>query len=616
MVKKKTNKNMSSVARNVEVVEVVACSNSGPSRKTLKNRERRMKQKLKKKAGVIQSSVVPSKGLVGGANSLAYAHQVAGQVLTNEKFCLSEASKSFIMKHLNPNGEYGTKDFCGKVPDGALVQSAAVRFIQAFTVKPPNQLTNQLPLDGNTWTLISWSMPQFRYPMVLIASMENTQPTTEEISIFVQTFNNFTFVEETNEGFYPNWTSVTGTGLYFAVIKWKALEGISGPTETGFSQLVQQYRITSEGITVYNNTPTLIDQGMIVGAQFNSNYDHINSPTTVDDAGFIGGTFLFSRRVSPTLPLEMQFSMPGLSITAVGAVFGSLSSGSFVLNNNVNFISAGVNAAAGDALTWNQTATNLTLTHVVSGTQLLNIVLNSNGLWAVTFLNIKIGLSGELGIELSPKVNVVQVPAFDIENLMQASPKTVVLTMKEDNGGYMVKRLFQPVFNMTDASTFAPVRFNFSTTTKDELYGATNNLQDTFDKNFSVGVIAMTAIPTSCNPFIKIQRHIEVIAPPDSPWMPFMEVCPRMQEEVSTIIRTFAEEHPFMYPESYNIMDKLFGMVMGAIESIPLVGATLPAIKGIISKLVGGANSGKKPNGDDAIEMFEKLLQAIKNVRT
>lgn len=513
---------------------------------------------------------------------------------------LSPEAEGFIVKHLDPNGEYNTEMECCHVPDGALPQSAIIALRDQFAIKSPLNTTSTISLSGDTWTLLLWAMPTFRYPLVMIATMSDSEPSSADMEIFTIAFNNFPFNVETGAGFYPNWVAVVGSALFFAVREWEALTSVAPPTATGFSSLLSQYRITSDGITIFNNTPTLVDQGMIIGTQFNANFQNVAASVVVDDTGDFSAVIAISWTFVNGASLVWNWTTPGLLLpNQTGAASGSTATGTFVTPNQFTVVATGTTITQGSTITWSQLSSgNLQFSTVAAG---IFLTVQTGPSYPTTtmqfaYFPITVTLAGEEDITLAQSINKVQTPAHDVQNMVQAVPRTVTLTMKEDNGGYMVKRVFEPVFNMTQASDFAPIRFNSPGTTLGDLNGAVGTLSDSFDRNYSMGVFMLQGIPTSCLPFIKMNRTVEVVATPNSPWMVFMQKCPPKDAIYDQVIRSFIEQHPLMYPESYNVFDKLFGMVTSMLSELPIVNATVPAIanivKGAIDAFSGGG--GKK----------------------
>jgi hypothetical protein len=191
---------------------------------------------------------------------------------------------------------------------------------------------------------------------------------------------------------------------------------------------------------------------------------------------------------------------------------------------------------------------------------------------------------------------LVQIPSHGMQSLVQETAKTVSFTMKEDNGFYMVKRVWEPVFNMTEMKDYGQLIFD--TPGQGGVSLVSNGWSDSFDRNYGVGVTNISSLPYACMPMIKLYRVVEIVAGQNSPYGPFMSACPDRNELVQCVIRDIADKSPFMYPESFNVFDKLFGALSGVLANLPKVFANVPVIGDLVSGVLGAVSSNSKKKGN------------------
>jgi len=181
---------------------------------------------------------------------------------------LEERGQEWVQRHMNPCGEMCTNIQNSKIPDGALPNSAAIGLREVLIVRAPGQSTTSIDLtSGAMWTLTIIHTPMFRTPLIMIASMSNAEMTDGDRAALTNAWN----LEDTPP-LYPIWENLVGD-TYWSTTSFTALAGISEPGENGAGTVISQYRIAADGMTIYNNTPDLINQGMVIAGQFNTNQE-------------------------------------------------------------------------------------------------------------------------------------------------------------------------------------------------------------------------------------------------------------------------------------------------------------------------------------------------------
>lgn len=182
--------------------------------------------------------------------------------------------------------------------------------------------------------------------------------------------------------------------------------------------------------------------------------------------------------------------------------------------------------------------------------------------------------------------NSIKFPPHLQNQIAQASPKACSALLKQWRGAYMPLRVFEPVFNLTDASTFGPIRFKTTTMDAAAYDSAIGGLPDSIDHNFGIGVMSLTGIATSAQPFLKYMRRFEAIPAEGSPWGPFNTDAPPKDDCALTVVRTVTEQHPFMYPEDYNGLSVLGGTIWKVLRAIPKYARTAQAVSTAVADCV------------------------------
>nr|WKV34121.1 MAG: RNA-dependent RNA polymerase [Riboviria sp.] len=499
-----------------------------------------------------------------------------------------EYSKGWLMSHLNPCGEAKTQLDWGKVPDGAIPMSAAGELRQVLTLRRPGSVVNNVPLDGGMWALCLFHLPLFRTPLLAVASLDRSEVQTSDLDRVLADWNNRQDFEPATA---PNWEGV-GDGVYYTIVQWSGLEGVTPPTSLGVSSTLSEYRITSDGMTMFFNTPTLINQGIVVGAQFNADSETETVDPLIENGTFL--TSLFMSLFSDSAALgnaSLQVSIPGLPSTTV-EVGGTVPNGTIVLTGTAN---ASFESTTGPSQSWDVGDT-LGLVKLSEFSPTINMQIEVNGTPgpAIAFIrpNSSFTQIGESSVprDLGVRVNSCAFPPVTQEELTQATPKTVQYLLQESRGAYMVKRLFQPVMSMAKATSYGPVRWKTINTTNGQFAAALGGLPDSFDLNYGIGVMNISSLPNAAQPFIKLMRKFEAIPAAKSPWGPFATSTTPKDELVLEVARCVHDEDPFMYPESYNSFGFLFDKIFKVITRLPLYARNAATITKAVSECVESVN--------------------------
>nr|QIN96634.1 MAG: hypothetical protein [Picornaviridae sp.] len=526
---------------------------------------------------------------------------------------LSAAAKEFVHRHCNPCGEMVTFREHAKVPDAALPNSAALELRQVTIVRFPGQAAGAVPLDGTMWTLTVFHLPLFRTPMILVGNTANVEMDNVARAELAVVWNS-----DNNPPVYPEWQAF-GTGSNFwCVVRWTGLDSVEAPAEDS-TRAIEQFRITSDGVTIFNNTPDLINQGMVVGAQWTCNQaveemhgvdtdagtqitvTMAATNLTAGGSGNRGGSFripidpaTLTQTVTggATTLVNIEMTPMGWQYMAVrlrdgtpataSAVFTSLTTHALLIGTQVFPMGStlSVTLTANEVVVSTASLRTLaTLTSSSDPTVILQLVAQTGTYsidWTLTFVD---------GVD-PYQVTRFQLPPSDTEGVIQSTPKAVYMSMKEENGVYMVKRIFQPIFNVQRAAETRTIHMVVS-----DNQGVTSPYvlgpRDCFDLNYGVGTIVMNSIPTSCAPAFKMIRDVEIVAGDTSAFQLFMATNTGESEAAVAIVKAINEAHPFMYPESYNVLGSLMSLISNVVGKVPVLGNVLNAVRPVVEGLLG-----------------------------
>jgi hypothetical protein len=528
---------------------------------------------------------------------------------------------AFIHRHCNPCGEFKSFSEYSKIPDGSLPSSAAIELRQVLIVRAPTSSSETIDLNtGAMWTLSVIHTAMFRTPVILIANMVNAEVNDSDKSDLITAWNT-----TVTPPVYPEWQAMENNpSSYWCTVEWSGLSSIPTPTDDGAVTTVSQYRICADGLTIFNNTPDLINQGMVIGAQWNTNKTekvYVTDPD-VDGVNIRLNAVGFAGSQSSTSSLNtVTYQIPANNAAGFTTM---LINGANLVTTYVadrEFTTAGGTVAVGDTVTLTATIVSTVLTST------FNVVL-TNGATTLASNTIvaRQGTSSTLALAYTVStadhdngsVTQWQLPPLTTQELIQDTPKAVYMSMKEQNGVYMVKRIFQPVFNVTEASDYKRVRLVSAgqTSNPDDFI---EGKSDTFDANFSTGVIIMSSIPVACAPAFKMFRDLEVVATNGSPWSLFMKSNDDKIPAALEIVESISTHHPFMYPESYNSLGGLMGIISSVVGQIPVIGQVLPIISNLLGGLLGAEKnqSGASQNvlaslnTEELAKLLPQLLQQL-----
>lgn len=616
--------------------------------RTEKAQSNRRRNRGRRSQGKTVTTAVEGKGVVeNSAYRVLRPRTKMARKIGARTHGLSEAAQEFVHRHCNPCGERVTFRENSKVPDGALPNSSALELREVFIVRAPTTSSTSLSLNGDMWTLTVIHMPLFRNPLILVASMNNAEMTEIDRAALCDRWN----VENENPR-YPRWDAFGLAGNYWTTVTFSGLKTVVPPTDTGLTTDIEQFRIVSDGMTIFNNTPDLINQGMVIGAQwpYNVGSKTVELPKTDSGSQIMTSIYVNTGGSPARHGVVANFPVEATPPTVISSTEPEVISGTYATSTNEN-ASLGYRTATlrVDSVnaegSWVQADFTLAMDLVYSGVsylagEILRLTMTKNAaadslanpfnvvvslikegaeptvvttLNSATNTNFNITLLFPEGIEAA-NCSLVQLPPTSTEGIVQSTPKAVYMSMKEENGIYMVKRIFQPVFSVQKANEVRPIRLATASAAEGTL-GATN---DVYDLNYGVGVVVMSSIPTSCAPAIKLFRDVEIVAGDTSAFQLFMTSNEGECQPALEVVHAITQNHPFMYPESYNVLGTLMNTITGIISKVPLLGNIAGAVAHAVRALAGGTvqngtsqNRLASMNSEEIAKLLPQLLTEL-----
>nr|QYF50034.1 MAG: hypothetical protein 2 [Sichuan alphatetra-like virus] len=497
---------------------------------------------------------------------------------------LSDQSKQFIEKYCDPNGEHCSSIDATRVPDGALQSSAGGNFRAVTTLNLPFQTEGETDLTGKTYSMLLLQLPLFRMLTIVIVRAFGGEFDDALLAEFVRGFNE---IIDRALVLFPNWTPFGGSssGFYFTVVDAAAMRKVLPPNAAGLSDVIDSFRFTSQGLSVYFNAPDLINQGTYVVMRYPTNL----STKVLDLLTGVGvGEPFYLRAVSSgpfgnpnaqQIFLNLSGGVPVVPwLPNFSGFLNTLLSGltpAFVATAAFRNISGSFIVTPGQVLGYDATSASVYLNNVTLGTR-INILVTTNGTsgGGTAQENTRLYLTdnnpgGVVELEDS-EITQLALPPLTQEDMLQQNPKAVVNLLKETDGVYVTSSILQPIFEVTHANTYRKVMLATSGhTPSSREIDPGSGWFDTVDRNFGVTVANFQGVPHAFKPMLKITRGVEIVPSPHSILGIFAQGCPDEQVEALDICKAFTENQPHGYPLNWNGLGVLFGKVLRAVECLP-----------------------------------------------
>jgi hypothetical protein len=449
-----------------------------------------------------------------------------------------------------------------------------------------------IPLDGtlNSWTFIAVNW--FRVDGIIILREGGGEVGEQQRLAFARSWNNTTYYED---AYYPNWIPTpTDATLHWSIMLTPAFQELPRTNEAGFSKHVLCQRMYAGSVTGYFNTPTLIDQGILISAQFPPDFNTV-VPQVTGGAGYTPipliarfknpqfGQWLITWRqaFAGDAAIDVIGSesilIVGLQITRIASVpIQILNTG----NTLISFCSAGdsllfVHSHQGTITVSNTTTPGPTI--VLDVQPILNYTATRS-----TYLGAGI---------LPPAVETAYInyalPATTTASMVLSDPKSYQGQLKNMHGGYFTRfNVHNPVFEWSYATDAMRILFNTPGISRDEMDTAIGGFVDTPSKNFMVSTQIMDGCSAALAPLWKMYRSFEVVPTAGSLYGPMALVTADKDMRGDEFVRSTMVETPHTYDESYNGSGKLKNFVNKLMVNLPATVTTASTIATSLTELI------------------------------
>lgn len=501
---------------------------------------------------------------------------------------LLPSSAHWVETYADPCGRLSVYPGAALIPDGGIQQAAPARYAFAETIVPPWDKKGQISLDGKLYSMLVLQAPFFRSLAYVVVHRDSGEFTPAVMRSVQKALSGIASIADVT---YPNWVGTDIVDLdgepivSVCSVAPSILVGLQPPSSMGVSNDIAQFRDVGRGITCYFNAPDLLNQGTVVSGQFNFNVSqHSETAQGPGEMVFITASAppaTGSRDLRIATSNETLF--PGHSMqwaTNNGPVNVATTR---VMHNGVVIVDVGeswqwtISFVAGTTLALNVFNIDTNTAHPIGdGTNVPNYGV------AIAAKVVLVGLDETKMAEI--RFNGITLPPITQGDLAQQDPNNEIQLMKEGGGVYMPLRVFQPVYNVQNSAGFAPFAWLTSLDTIENI-GITG-YGDSYDRNFSIGVINMQSIPWAANPIIKAVNYREIVTTASSPMGAFLVRTGEMDETALEVARTLTSALPHAFPASYNGLGKLFRIVQRCLSNIPAMAANAKVIRDSVTQAI------------------------------
>jgi len=559
-----SKKSVSINANNVQIKQAKNLQNTNAKKAKASNKRSRMPRSVTNGTQTGLSNILTASSGVRGASTSNFGDLKP----------LSDQSSEFFKLYTDPNGEHTVSLDAARVPDGALQTSSPGFFRVVQTIAFPWQQPGNTDLSGKTYSMLFLQYPFFRSLTIVLARENDGEFSDAIMAAFTKTFAEI--VPELS--YYPLWVNFD-SGAYFTIVDTQALRNIV-PPEDGQSGIIDAYRFSSQGLSVYFNTPDLVDQGTFVSHRYPVD---ISTHTFVERNDSPGGVQEFFQTSAVTVSLLQRnititsesFQTANLTVSPGGSSTSATFTAAKALRipGVVNFIISVGN-------TYNYSITNapnaqiVRINNVTTSTNYDLLTMPPTFTLNATYFNVVryYRTSGEdLEEDIKDEeVNLISLPPVTQADILQQNPKAVVELAKDTEGVYLPSCLMQPIFAITSASEYRKILLTSKSSQVTNMFlDPDSGYYDTVYGSFSVNVINFQGIPYACKPMIKICRSAELVPSPNSILGITTTGCPNEQAEVIDMAKAFHECQPHGYPVDYNGLGVLFGKALEVVNAIP-----------------------------------------------
>lgn len=443
--------------------------------------------------------------------------------------------------------------------------------IKITGLETPPTLMAPIPLDGslNSWCVINPNW--FRVDAIILLRVGGGGFGDQQRISFARTWNTVT---DYSDAISPNWGVVQDEpDLFYSIVLTPAFVNLPEPDDAGVSSDVGLWRMTCGSNTGLFNTPTIVDQGLLVSALLPADYAQVEPLTNTSglvlplvwkrgastgagafitwqasahsDATRVVNTMIFGEGLAPvpqTAQVPVKIREPGT-------------------NELIAF------CQTGDVLTFTPTGINLTVSNTT--TPGANILITAFNFGASAFVNTYLG-PDTYSAPIETAYTRFTLPATTEGAMALVDPKIFMGQLRNMKGGYVVRQEWRkPILDFSSAADRRPIRFYAKGMSREEMDAFPGGFPDTPDPNFLVATQLLLGTSQALSPGFKIIRSFEIVPPAGSIYGPMARPTPAMDPNAQLICRTIFSETPHTYTEDYNALGKLLSCIKNILRIVP-----------------------------------------------
>ncbi len=436
-------------------------------------------------------------------------HQIVSGTLSPD-----EGALGWFYKYMDPAGSVESGKALGeftKIPDGLLRFSVDAEQRPIVVEECPDQPAGSVPLDGEQWSVSFISVPCFRLNYIAVASPLDRELTADTINQLLQHLNNLTSWRSLADG---PWVQFGDNWFYRIRVLPNTFQMADSD---GFTDGISQFRKSYKGITFEFNAPTLIDQGWWVGGHVAVKPRPVSVPADDDFTVTSATLTLGSRHQATGAPNGVTFTFPPMPgdtlVTPIGQGAVVVVESSPTLNVSAFFVAASAPGVGFSFTTPYDIRKDGEMWARVGDTVSVLLEQVSVSTWEMTSSRPdstpQILRTASIGVEAVEGFDVglrsigfnrlsLELPALTSEELTTNNPKIEQFLCKESGGAYLVHyKMNNPVFEMTGEGNFGAFKFHYPSYDKELNADGPRGIVDTWENNFSTGVVHFRGISKS-----------------------------------------------------------------------------------------------------------------------
>lgn len=503
--------------------------------------------------------------------------------------------EGWYFKYLDPAGSVETGRAIGefsKIPDGLCTFSvdAEIRALDTLTVptldtgdEPPGSIS----LDGRTWSVTLISYPLFRIGFIAVANVydyEVSDVVRQELCYELNNLEDYRRVIDAKA--WVPFAPSAGDGWFYQIFPLPPTYDLPDPINGG-ERTVSSYRLAYKSLTIEHNAPTLIDQGFWAGGQYAIDSSSLPMPTMNTSEV---PSWMMVRTIGSGAVLTIR-NLPPDPVPSPGASteyyqLQMLTGGSYAMNLNPGYTmysSFGtVWAEFGDVITFTLTPTTFTANSTHVGASPLSLPVPAIG--AEDSIRIYLDLPDG---DTQGSYSSLELPALTLDQIAANNPKMEQFLMKESGGAYVVhKKLRNPVFRLTPASSYGPLQFTTPGYVSGRNHLDGSGILDSVDANMSTISVCVRGISHANVLVVKLYQGWEGLTNVNTPFGQFGHSGLPRNDEVLALVDNLNVRTTGIYPANDNFLGAIAKFAAGALKNLLASEATVPMLGNIAKRSV------------------------------